>query len=179
MSAIVWRDGIGDSSFNRAAQEEIAGIRQGLNHGSSVGSVGGELQRGQPQPVQLAYIVCQKRIDTKFLTLDGKHGAPSGTLVKGIQGLQYETFYINGRAPPFSTPKPVRYIVIEKDKNLSDLALEELTWDQCHSYPNWTGPIKVPSTCQMAHKLAELAGSFADCGETISSARFKNKIHFL
>jgi hypothetical protein len=176
MSAIVWRDGIGESSFDRAAQEEIAGIRQGLNQGSSVG---GELRRGQPQPVQLAYIVCQKRIDTKFLTLDGKHGAPSGTLVKEIQGLQYETFYINGRAPPFSTPKPVRYIVVEKDKSLSDLALEELTWGQCHSYPNWTGPIKVPSTCQMAHKLAELAGSFADCGESISSARFKNKIHFL
>jgi aubergine-like protein len=177
MSAIVWRDGIGESSFDRAAQEEIAGIRQGLiNQGRSVV---GELYPGQPEPVQLAYIVCQKRIDTKFLTLDGKHGAPSGTLVKGIQGLKYETFYINGRAPPFSTPKPVRYIVVERDKSLSDLALEELTWGQCHSYPNWTGPIKVPSTCQMAHKLAELAGSFADCGETISSARFKNKIHFL
>jgi hypothetical protein len=179
MSAIVWRDGIAESSFSRAAQEEIAGIRQGLlNQGSTVG---GELQRGQqPQPpVSLAYIVCQKRIDTKFLTLDGKYGAPSGTLVKEIQGLQYDTFYINGRAPPFSTPKPVRYIVVEKDKGLSNLALEELTWGQCHSYPNWTGPIKVPSTCQMAHKLAELAGSFADCGESISSARFKNKIHFL
>jgi hypothetical protein len=67
MSAIVWRDGIGESSFDRAAQEEIAGIRQGLmNHQGR--SLGGELHPGRPQPVQLAYIVCQKRIDVSIIT---------------------------------------------------------------------------------------------------------------
>lgn len=176
MSAIVWRDGIGDSEFGRAAQEEIAGIRKGLEQGDRLV---GEGRPSQTRAVPLSYIVCQKRIATKLLTTDGKYGAPPGTLVKGIQGLMYDTFYINGRAPPFSTPKPVRYIVVERDEDLKDLALEELTWGQCHNYPNWTGSIKVPSNCQMAHKLAELAGSFADCGESIDSVGFKNKVHFL
>jgi hypothetical protein len=66
-----------------------------------------------------------------------------------------QTFYINGRAPPYSTAKPVRFIVARKDNELKHVSLPELTWDMCHDYANWTGPIKVPAVCQMAHKLGE------------------------
>jgi hypothetical protein len=103
----------------------------------------------------LSYIVCQKRIATKFLTHnvagqeDGSHAAPSGTLVASLQGMQNLTFYINGRAPPFSTPKPVRFICVERDDGHMNVPIAELTWGQCHAYPNWTGPIKVPSVCQV------------------------------
>jgi len=157
-SCIVWRDGIGDSAFTNAAVEEINAIRAGLNNKSD-----GKESRDVP----MAYIVAQKRIATKFLSEgisgepDGKYGAPSGTLVRGIQGLDYDTFYINGRAPPYSTAKPVRFIVVDRDDRLNKVPIEELTWDLSHDYPNWTGPIKVPSVTQMAHKLAELGGSFA------------------
>ena len=206
MSCIVWRDGIGDSAFDTAAAEEIQAIRAGLNGDKAVG--GGNPDRDVP----LSYIVCQKRIDTKFLSRgvpnepDGKYGAPSGTLVQGIQGLDYKTFYINGRAPPYSTPKPVRFVVVRQDSELTNVSLPNLTWDLCHDYPNWvrfmwqheclhllihkpsefvcvsllqTGPIKVPSVCQMAHKLAELGGGFADCGRNIHASKLKNTIHFL
>jgi len=174
-SCIVWRDGIGDSAFNNAALEEINAIRAGLNRNNG----------SENRDVPMSYIVAQKRIATKFLSEglagepDGKYGAPSGTLVKGIQSLEHETFYINGRAPPYSTPKPVRFVVVSKDKRLSKVPIEELTWDLSHDYPNWTGPIKVPSVTQMAHKLAELGGSFPDCGSNINASKLKNKIHFL
>jgi hypothetical protein len=140
-SCVVWRDGIGDSAFDHAAQEEIVGIRAGLNGVKSVG--GGAADRDVP----LSYIVCQKRIDTKFLARgvanepDGKHGAPSGTLIQGIQGLDYQTFYINGRAPPFSTPKPVRFIVVKQDEALNNVPLPGLTWNLCHDYPNWVSVV--------------------------------------
>lgn len=136
-SCIVWRDGIGDSAFNSAAIEEINAIQAGLN---GDGPVGGD---GPTRNVPLSYVVCQKRIDTKFLTAnignepDGKYGAPSGTLVQGIQGIEHDTFYINGRAPPYSTAKPVRYIVIKRDDRLKQVPLPELTWEMCHDYPNW------------------------------------------
>lgn len=217
-SCIVWRDGIGDSAFNNAAVEEINAIRAGLNKNTG----------GEERDVPMSYIVAQKRIATKFLSEglagepDGKYGAPSGTLIKGIQSLEHETFYLNGRklllcfcffacafavaivfiltslmtfsqhkislnrimhfttgAPPYSTPKPVRFVVVSKDERLNQVPIEELTWDLSHDYPNWTGPIKVPSVTQMAHKLAELGGSFADCGSNINASKLKNKIHFL
>eukprot|EP00980_Cylindrotheca_fusiformis_P010697 scaffold2400_cov187-Cylindrotheca_fusiformis.AAC.2 len=171
-SCIVWRDGIGESAFTSDAPDEIQGITEGLNS-----TPAGE--------VPLAYVVCQKRIDTKFFIKgisghkDGDFAAPSGTLVEDIQGLTNHTFYINGRAPPYSTAKPVRFIVIRKDDELKQVSLPLLTWDMCHDYPNWTGPIKVPSVCQMAHKLAELAGNMVDCGRNINNKALKNKVHFL
>jgi len=174
-SCIVWRDGIGDSAFNNAALDEISAIRAGLNKNVT----------GKNRDVPMTYIVAQKRIATKFLSEglngepDGKYGAPSGTLVKGIQSLEHDTFYLNGRAPPYSTPKPVRFIVVSKDPRLNNVPIEKLTWDLSHDYPNWTGPIKVPSVTQMAHKLAELGGSFADCGNSMNASKLKNKIHFL
>jgi hypothetical protein len=57
--------------------------------------------------------------------------------------------------------------------------MSELTWALCHDYPNWTGPIKLPGPTQCAHKLAELAGGFADCGEGIDDKAYLNKIYFL
>lgn len=144
-SCIVWRDGIGESAFGMQAKDEIDAIRKGLNKDT----VGVETKSNIP----LSYIVCQKRIDTKLLSKgvpnepDGKYGAPSGTLVEGIQGLDYDTFYINGRAPPYSTPKPVRFIVVSKDDQLKQVPLPELTWDMCHDYPNW---VSLFSLCDLS-----------------------------
>lgn len=178
-SCIVWRDGIGDSAFKHAAAEEIQGIEEGLNY---VGPV----ESSRPvRKVPMSYIVCQKRIDAKFFSKgiagheDGKFGAPSGTLVEGIQGLKNRAFYINGRAPPYSTPKPVRFLVARQDQELRDVSLTDLTWSEMHNYPNWTGPIKVPSVCQMAHRLAELGGSLVDCGRNMDNDKLKNTVHFL
>lgn len=200
-SAVVWRDGIADSADHHA-DEEIAGIRQGLSGGNT--AVG--IKEGKPS-VPLAYITCQKRISTKLLTTDGKYAAPSGTMVTSLQGLQNQTFYINGRAPPYSTSKPVRFICVVRDQKLNTVPMGELTWQMCHDYPNWTGPIKgkfssifsrhecvqylaantnrlflfltVPSVCQMAHKLAELAGGFNDGGESIDAEAYTNRVYFL
>jgi hypothetical protein len=123
MSCIVWRDGIGEGAFETNATEEINAVREGLS---------GQKVTGQQAPkntVPLAYVVCQKRIDTKFLanTAEGTFGAPSGTLVEGIQGLKHHTFYINGRAPPYSTPKPVRFITIQSDAALQKVSMPHLT----------------------------------------------------
>jgi hypothetical protein len=80
-SCIVWRDGIGDSAFSVDATEEIKGISEGLSHNG--------------RNVPMAYVVCQKRIDTKFFSSgltghpDGKFAAPAGTLI------EYVSFYFS------------------------------------------------------------------------------------
>lgn len=174
-SCVVWRDGIADSAFGEFANDEIRGIRAGLS----------EVVGQSKDKVSLCYITCQKRIDNKFLTRgvegyeDGALSAPAGTMVSALQGMEHQTFYINGRAPPYSTAKPVRFVVIERDDALKKVPVSELTWGQCHAYPNWTGPIKVPAVCQMAHKFAELAGGMPDSGDEIDHIRFANRVHFL
>jgi len=134
-SCIVWRDGIGESAMDSDAVEEINGIREGLESC--------RIDNAPGTGIPLSYVVCQKRIDTKIFSNgvvgepDGKFGAPPGTLVQGIQGLRYDTFYLNGTAPPNSTPKPARFIVVQRDEEMVSVPLAKLTWDLCHDYPNW------------------------------------------
>jgi len=156
----VWRDGISESSFETLASREIEGIRRGLQP---------ELKAEKPlaaipsaaiaekplAKVPLSYIICQKRIATKFLTFEvdghknynGMYAAPSGTFVDGFQGPKYYTYYIQGRAPDNSTAKPVRYTVLQRDKELSKKEIPELTWAMCHDYPNWVCFYSLFSTC--------------------------------
>jgi Piwi domain len=175
-SVVVWRDGIAETAEHHAI-EEINGVRRALQalKANTVGTKGA----APVSQVPLAYIVCQKRISTKLLTQDGGRGAASGTMVTALQGLQHQTFYINGRAPPYSTAKPVRFICIRRDDGLNGVPLGELTWSECHNYPNWAGPVKVPAVCQMAHKLAEMGGTFSDGGKNINDVAYANKLWFL
>jgi hypothetical protein len=165
-SCVIWRDGVGEDSINQVKRDEVPAVREALSSASG--------------PVPLSYMVVQKRISTKFLSMDGSKALPTGSLVRDIQTMDHSTFYIGGTSPPYSTPKPARFIVAQKDKGMDDdQMLAELSWSLCHDYSNWTGPIKLPSPVQMAHKLAELAGGFDNCGETINSEAYTGKIHFL
>lgn len=137
-SCVVWRDGVGDAAIAPTAAQEIPAVRRAM----------AEVSPGKNPLV--AYIVCQKRICTKFVSRDGEYSAPPGTVVMGVQGLDHSTFYINGTCPSFATAKPVRFIVAEQDKGLDTNKLAELSWALCHDYPNWAGPVKVPGPVQLA-----------------------------
>lgn len=164
-SCVVWRDGVGDTAIAATAEQELPGIRKALGGKAAV-----------------AMMICQKRIATKFFHQQGQNpisGMPSGLLVQGVSDLKYPTFYLNGKAPPFSTPKPVRYLIAQRDEGLNNTSMVDLTWECCHTYPNWTGVIKVPAVCQLAHLLAEHAGNFDDSGASIDHAKFANRLYFL
>lgn len=40
---------------------------------------------------------------------------------------------------PKTMPKPVRFVIATKDKELSEVSISGLSWAFCHDYPNWTG----------------------------------------
>lgn len=164
-SCVVWRDGVGDSAIGTTTQQEIPGLRKAI---------------GDKVPV--AMVVCQKRIATKFLHMSAQGAIgcmPAGTLVQACADLEYSTFYINGTAPPYATAKPARFLISQRDPGLAGTSLVDLTWGQMCDYPNWTGTIKVPAVCQLAHLLAEHAGNFSDSGDSINHAKFANHLYFL
>ena len=119
-SCFIWRDGVGDNTIKQAAKEEIPAVKQALT-GGVVGSGKAKVD------VPTSYIVCQKRINTKFLTDRGEK-LPCGACVEDLQGPEYKTFYINGTSPPYSTPKPTRFIIAEQDAALKAVPPEQLTW---------------------------------------------------
>ena len=175
MSCIMWRDGVGMETINKVASQEIPALRRAL------ASIVPPSVASKRPPTPLAYMIVQKRINMKFLSLDGSRSTDPGDLVLSLQGLEHATFYLSGASPPYSTPKPARFIIAQMDPGLGPKkkVLAELSWALCHDYSNWTGPIKLPSPVQHAHKLAELAGGFDDCGASINNNKFAGKIYFL
>ena len=174
MSCVVWRDGVGDPAVNQVANEEIPSVRLALAKNAA--------NNDDSKECPLSYMVVQKRVATKFLSVDGNRAMPPGAFVQGLQGPEHATFYINGTSPPYSTPKPARFIIAEYDKagfGADRKVLADLSWAMCHDYSNWTGPIKLPAPVQMAHKVAELAGGMPDCGDSIDAKAFAGKLHFL
>jgi aubergine-like protein len=178
MSCVVWRDGVGNPAVNQVANQEIPAVRLALAK-ANANALGDSNE--DPEECPLSYIVVQKSIATKFLSVDGSRAMPTGALVLSLQGPEHATFYINGTSPPYSTPKPARFIIAQMDHGFGSRKkmLAELSWAMCHDYSNWTGPIKLPAPVQMAHKVAELAGGMPDCGDSIDAEAFAGKIYFL
>ena len=69
---------------------------------------------------------------------------------------------------------PTHFFVAYDTSSLTKEALETMTFALCHYYFNWAGPIKVPSPCMYAHKLAELH-MFLRQGEDKLLKKMKNK----
>lgn len=161
-SCILWRDGVGDAAIEPTAEQEYPAIHKALG-----------------ENIPIAMIICQKRISTKFFDANNGGALPQGLLVQGVSNVDCPTFYLQGTSPHYSTPKPVRFVVVRRDKGLEDVSLADLTWQSCHDYPNWAGLIKVPAVTQLAHSLAEHAGNFDDSGINIDHARYTNRLYFL
>lgn len=123
---ICWRDGVGDSSISHVKTGEIPALRKGLINADKF-------------TIPTAYVVCQKRISTKFISVYGNDGMPPGALIQDVGSSTYQTFYIHGPSPPISTPRSIRYLVVEKDDGVQHESLPELAWALSHDYPNWPG----------------------------------------
>ena len=170
VSCFVWRDGVGDNSIERTQSTEGSEIRKLLAEKLGEGVC------------SQTFIVCQKRVSIKFLAKENEiwKSLQEGTCIEEIGHPDFEkTFYIIGNAPPYSTPKPTRFIVAYEDDILKGVPLPELTYTMCFDYPNWVGAIKIPAPTKMAGKLAELAGIMRDNGATWKMHLFRNKLFFL
>jgi len=56
---------------------------------------------------------------------------------------------------------PTHYFVsLNESVDVAKEDIENLCFQLCFMYQNWSGSIKVPSLCQLAHKIAEYHYSF-------------------
>lgn len=86
---------------------------------------------------------------------------PSGCIVDTglVENQDSEMEYDFFLVPQFATQGcvlPTHFFVAFDDSGLAKKTVEKLTFDLCHYYYNWAGPIKVPAPCMYAHKIAEL-----------------------
>jgi aubergine-like protein len=103
-----------------------------------------------------------KNTSQKFFSSKGRDviNPSSGTLVNSeAVGKNFE-FYLIAQQCNRGTVKPTYYKVAYCDSTLEEGVIEELIYNQCFNYMNWTGSIKVPSMLQYAKKLGSFIGQY-------------------
>lgn len=88
-----------------------------------------------------------------------KVNVPSGTVVDNTIVINDQNrkqgfdFYLTAPKTSFGTANPIHCHVIKNTIGLGKKQIEAFTYEQCHNYVNYPGPIKVPASVMYAHKL--------------------------
>ncbi len=58
------------------------------------------------------------------------------------------------------TAKPTYYKVIYSNSDIEEGILQEMIYQECFNYANWSGSVRVPGPLQYAKKLAMFVGQY-------------------
>ena len=168
-NVIVYRDGVGDSQLASFVNREI------LEYNKAFTNLG-------INP-KLTATVVQKRLINRFFEEcevfagrknqcssfrcsgnDKYHCPTAGSVIDTVvtSAKMFDFFVIPCEAPPRATSRPTRYLVIRDDMGWSSDDIQILSHQLCYAYPNWQGPIRVPSVVMFAHKMAYIFGKYVN-----------------
>jgi hypothetical protein len=74
-----------------------------------------------------------------------------------------------------ATAQPVHYKVLFNSSTLTKEQFETTTYHLCYNYVNFAGPIKVPSTCMYANKIA----TYATDNKIVPNENLSRTLHYL
>lgn len=141
---VIYRDGVGEGQIPYVFEHEVENLK------SKLAGIYGSLEQ-----VCLAYIIVTKRLNTR-LFLNGNNPPPV-TVVDDVitNPLKYD-FFVVSQFIRRGTVSPTGYSVIYDTLRLDASKIQRLTYKLTHMYFNWSGTVRVPAPCQLAHKLSFL-----------------------
>ncbi|XP_050528638.1 piwi-like protein Siwi [Daktulosphaira vitifoliae] len=143
----IYRDGVGEGQISQVHKIEIALLKNAL-----------EICKGK---TTIIFIIVTKRISSRFFIKqhDTFVNPDPGTIIDSVvtDPTKYD-FYLVSQKVHRGTVTPTHYQVIEDNINYPPDLVQTITYKLCHAYYNWSGTVRVPSVCQLAHKLAFLTG---------------------
>lgn len=164
---LFYRDGVGEGQKEIVKREEIEKIKKSLG------------ERYGAKCPKLTMVLVTKRINDRFFTKDVKRGLdnPQNGLIvySDVVKTDWEFFMVAQKVNQGSAA-PTRYQVLHDENGIGADSLFNMTYSQCYNYYNWTGAVKVPAVCQLAHTLAYFAGE--NLKENVHPRLF-NHLYFL
>lgn len=167
---IVYRDGVGQSQVDSVREKEVKCLLAGLE------------QEFNGKNVKLVYIIVTKRLSDRFFVMsNGYLCNPDGALIVDnvvVKQDQFEYFMVaQSVSAQQGTATPTNYNVIFNNSDLKANTFYELTYNQCFSYYNWSGPLKIPAVVMMANKQGLVAGlshakEYRDVPETLKESPY-------
>ncbi|XP_060874625.1 piwi-like protein Siwi [Metopolophium dirhodum] len=154
-SIIIYRDGVGDGQLSYVHRTEVDMVKKTCKDFYGEKKVG------------MAFIIVKKRISTRFFCSNPKNyqNPPPGTVIDNtVTDPTMYDFYLISQNVTQGTVTPTHYNVIVDTlnettaTNITPGIMQKLTYKLTHMYYNWSGTVRVPAPCQLAHKLAFLTG---------------------
>lgn len=158
---IFYRDGVSDGQLQYVYEYELEDVRARL---MDMYGKYNDMRRDlgeAPISLRFAFIVVNKKVNTKFFKASNYQNPSPGTVVDSVVTLpeRYD-FMICSQHIRQGTVSPTVYNVIYDSISLPPAKLQILTFKACHLYYNWSGTVRVPAVVQYARKLAFLCGQF-------------------
>ena len=127
---------------------------------------------------KLAYIIVNKRINTRVFKGNNDDNPPPGTVIDDVITYpeRYD-FLLVSQCVRQGTVSPTSYNVIFDTSGLPPDRMQRFTYKLNHLYYNWSGTVRVPAPCQYAHKLAFLVTQALN--NKSPNPRLENLLHFL
>jgi len=145
---LVYRDGIGEGSFDEVIKTELRSIQNAL--------------KSLNIKAKVTIILVQKRHNTRFQLVDNPtQNVSSGTLVNSvIVNPKYSEFVLCSHSGNLGTTKPIKYEILHDENKLKLDEIYKMTYYFCHLYPDCVKPISIPMHCYYAHLSAYEVRSF-------------------
>ncbi|KAN0028498.1 hypothetical protein ACTFIV_010343 [Dictyostelium citrinum] len=147
---IVYRDGVGDGMLDLVNKNEIAAMKKGFAETPSSWGV-------KPK---LVYTIVKKNTNARFFTNDNKReNPPPGTLIDSkITHQNWYDFFLVSQVAFKGSVNPTHYHVLLDEHQMAADLFQFFTFQMCHLYFNFEKSVRVPASCQFAHKMAFLIG---------------------
>ncbi|KAN0038301.1 hypothetical protein ACTA71_000473 [Dictyostelium dimigraforme] len=165
---IVYRDGVGDGMLDLVNRTEITAMKRGFDKTPSSWGL-------KPK---LMYVIVKKNTSARFFTNERDiKNPPPGTLVDSkITHPGWYDFFLVSQVTFRGSVNPTHYHVLLDEQKIPADLFQLFTFQMCHLYFNFEKSVRVPATCQYAHRMAFLIGRTV-CGE--ASHQLSDKLFYL
>lgn len=167
---IYYRDGVGDSQFEKFLGPETDSIRRACAR---------LYARGMSPPITL--IVVNKRHHMRAFPLQGQGDGTQfnnilpGTVVdKDIVAEKYDQFFLASHSALQGCSRPTKYTVLLDEIGISKDDIESLTYCLCHMYVRCNRSVSYPNCTYYAHLMAFRAKHYI-AGDTINLEDLPNE----
>ena len=133
-------------------------------------------------PPKTTFVMVNTKTSERFFSTDPTAGGnainvTAGTLVSKDVVSPFYDFYMISQACNKGSTVPNHYRVIFSDSKMQEGLLQELIYNQCFNYVNWTGSIKVPGILQYAKKCAKFNAEVLE--EQLLGEDLQSKLYFI
>ena len=151
---VIYRQGVSKEQ-KAVLNDEVSNIEKLLNGK-------GGLKMLEKQPIKFYYILVNKKTTLKFFekerqgnNIQYSNPASGFVICDQVTDNDIFEFYMQPQVVTQGTATPTNYHVAYGNLGLERQILE-LTYGLCFIYPNWQGPVRVPSPLKLAEKLSKM-----------------------